>query len=109
MPYIHCISCCCYSSARSSPNPCGSWLACDAHTLVCQLHRSDAIAGKPAPTQAFAHSSVHVVNAPLRGVRRHLARTRQPYHRIKGPCEGLNNTKGWERRDVQQTRPDPGI
>ncbi|OPB19239.1 hypothetical protein BFW90_23720 [Pseudomonas fluorescens] len=109
MPYIHCISCCCYLSARSSPNPCGSWLACDADTSVCQLHRSDAIAGKPAPTQAFAHSSVHVVNAPLRGVRRHLARTRQPYHRIKGPCTGLNNTKGWERRDVQQTRPDPGI
>ena len=29
---------------------CGSWLACDAGTLVSQVHRVDAIAGKPAPT-----------------------------------------------------------
>ncbi|RZI21764.1 hypothetical protein EUX58_21735 [Pseudomonas sp. 770NI] len=29
---------------------CGSWLACDAGTSVIQLHRGDAIAGKPAPT-----------------------------------------------------------
>src|SRR5471032_2952657 len=29
---------------------CGSWLACDAGTSVCQVHRVDAIAGKPAPT-----------------------------------------------------------
>ena len=29
---------------------CGSWLACDADTPVCQIHRVDAIAGKPAPT-----------------------------------------------------------
>ncbi|PAU60285.1 hypothetical protein BZL43_06950 [Pseudomonas sp. PICF141] len=29
---------------------CGSWLACDADNGVCQLHRGDAIAGKPAPT-----------------------------------------------------------
>ncbi|TLG89977.1 hypothetical protein FEM54_19760 [Pseudomonas edaphica] len=28
---------------------CGSWLACDAGTSVDQLHRVDAIAGKPAP------------------------------------------------------------
>ncbi|PLR60297.1 hypothetical protein QCBJ_27990 [Pseudomonas sp. QC2] len=32
------------------PDSCGSWLACDADTLVYQSHRSDAIAGKPAPT-----------------------------------------------------------
>ncbi|RAH03152.1 hypothetical protein DJ480_07275 [Pseudomonas sp. Leaf98] len=31
---------------------CGSWLACDAGNSVCQLLRGDAIAGKPAPTQA---------------------------------------------------------
>ncbi|RAG99827.1 hypothetical protein DJ480_26070 [Pseudomonas sp. Leaf98] len=31
---------------------CGSWLACDAGTSVYQCHRGDAIAGKPAPTQA---------------------------------------------------------
>ncbi|KAB0477023.1 hypothetical protein F7R12_06225 [Pseudomonas tolaasii] len=30
--------------------PCGSWLACDADTLVYQVYRVDAIAGKPAPT-----------------------------------------------------------
>ncbi|QBQ13225.1 hypothetical protein DCC84_27365 [Pseudomonas sp. SXM-1] len=29
---------------------CGSWHACDAGNTVCQLHRGDAIAGKPAPT-----------------------------------------------------------
>jgi hypothetical protein len=29
---------------------CGSWLACDADTSVFQVHLSDAIAGKPAPT-----------------------------------------------------------
>src|SRR5471032_2300467 len=29
---------------------CGSWLACDAGTSVCQVHWVDAIAGKPAPT-----------------------------------------------------------
>ena len=29
---------------------CGSWLACDADTSVHQVHRVDAIAGKPAPT-----------------------------------------------------------
>ncbi|TVT90733.1 hypothetical protein FPT15_12945 [Pseudomonas sp. RGB] len=29
---------------------CGSWLACDAGTSVHQVHRVDAIAGKPAPT-----------------------------------------------------------
>ncbi|PSL90696.1 hypothetical protein C7U57_28795 [Pseudomonas sp. R9.37] len=29
---------------------CGRWLACDAGTSVCQVHRVDAIAGKPAPT-----------------------------------------------------------
>ncbi|OPA95010.1 hypothetical protein BFW87_13230 [Pseudomonas fluorescens] len=34
---------------------CGSWLACDAVTSVCQSHRSDAIAGKPAPTLARSH------------------------------------------------------
>ncbi|MRU49225.1 hypothetical protein FIV37_02720 [Pseudomonas gessardii] len=31
---------------------CGSWLACDAGTAVYQGDRGDAIAGKPAPTQA---------------------------------------------------------
>ncbi|RAI68405.1 hypothetical protein DOZ80_15710 [Pseudomonas fluorescens] len=29
---------------------CGSWLACDAGTSVCQVDRGAAIAGKPAPT-----------------------------------------------------------
>jgi hypothetical protein len=29
---------------------CGSWLACDADTSIFQVHRGDAIAGKPAPT-----------------------------------------------------------
>ncbi|MCK3823847.1 hypothetical protein E3O56_00160 [Pseudomonas sp. W2Aug9] len=29
---------------------CGSWLASDVGTSVIQLHRGDAIAGKPAPT-----------------------------------------------------------
>ncbi|KAB0474330.1 hypothetical protein F7R12_16075 [Pseudomonas tolaasii] len=30
-------------------------LARDAGTAVCQSHRGDAIAGKPAPTQARCH------------------------------------------------------
>ncbi|RAG99710.1 hypothetical protein DJ480_26480 [Pseudomonas sp. Leaf98] len=34
---------------------CGSWLACDSIISVCQLHLGDAIAGKPAPTQARSH------------------------------------------------------
>ncbi|OPA95323.1 hypothetical protein BFW87_14885 [Pseudomonas fluorescens] len=34
---------------------CGSWLACDAGTSVFQLHRGDAIAGKPAPTEVSSH------------------------------------------------------
>ncbi|PSL91830.1 hypothetical protein C7U57_23405 [Pseudomonas sp. R9.37] len=29
---------------------CGSWLACDADNSVNQVHRVDALAGKPAPT-----------------------------------------------------------
>ena len=29
---------------------CRSWLACDAGDAVCQVHRGDAIASKPAPT-----------------------------------------------------------
>ncbi|PRW86507.1 hypothetical protein C7A11_20630 [Pseudomonas simiae] len=32
---------------QTVPDPCGSWLACDAATSV---YRVDAIAGKPAPT-----------------------------------------------------------
>ncbi|KAA2232940.1 hypothetical protein FJD34_22635 [Pseudomonas brenneri] len=79
-----------------------------------QIERSALrfFASKLAPTVCRPPVSIcpgHVVNAPLRGVRRHLVCLRRPYHRIKGPCTGLNNTKGWERRDVQQTRPDPGI
>ncbi|TLG87307.1 hypothetical protein FEM54_31115, partial [Pseudomonas edaphica] len=31
---------------------CGSWLACDAGDSVFLKYRGDAIAGKPAPTQA---------------------------------------------------------
>ncbi|PJK33277.1 hypothetical protein CWC48_27785 [Pseudomonas sp. S10E 269] len=34
---------------------CGSWLACDTDTAVYQVDRGDAIAGKPAPTQAGCH------------------------------------------------------
>ncbi|PRA16573.1 hypothetical protein CQ014_13530 [Pseudomonas lurida] len=34
---------------------CRSWLACDADASVCQSHRSNAIAGKPAPTKARSH------------------------------------------------------
>ena len=33
----------------------GAGLARDACTAVYQVHRSDAIAGKPAPTQASSH------------------------------------------------------
>ncbi|MEA9992765.1 hypothetical protein QN404_28115, partial [Pseudomonas sp. RTS1] len=33
----------------------GAGLARDAGTSVCQSHRSDAIAGKPVPTQARSH------------------------------------------------------
>ena len=35
---------------------CGSWLACDAGASVYQVDRGDAIAGKPAPTQASSHT-----------------------------------------------------
>ncbi|PWE38974.1 hypothetical protein C9I49_27040 [Pseudomonas prosekii] len=41
--------------------------------------------------------SAHVVNAPLRGVRRHLTCLRRSYHRIKGHCrncQGLTETNG---------------
>ncbi|KAA8703658.1 hypothetical protein FIV38_00645 [Pseudomonas proteolytica] len=34
------------------PNKCRSWLACDGIASVCQIDRGDAIAGKPAPTEA---------------------------------------------------------
>ncbi|AZP70829.1 hypothetical protein EJJ20_12355 [Pseudomonas poae] len=34
------------------PALCGSWLACDENTSVHMKKRGDAIAGKPAPTQA---------------------------------------------------------
>jgi len=33
----------------------GAGLARDAATSVCQSHRSDAIAGKPAPTHPSSH------------------------------------------------------
>ncbi|AUO26000.1 hypothetical protein C0058_29995 [Pseudomonas sp. NC02] len=69
-------------------------------------------ASKLAPTNAGGH----VVNAPLRGVHRHLTSLRQPYHRIKGPLRRaaaptirLAHRRRWERRDVQQARPDPGL
>src|SRR5471032_1530719 len=43
---------------------CGSWLACDAGTSVCQVHRVDAIAGKPAPTfDRVQTSSTHLPDA----------------------------------------------
>ena len=52
----------------------------------------------------------HVVNAPLRGVRRHLGCLRQPYHRFKGQFKALSIIQAprrrWENRDVQQARPD---
>ncbi len=35
---------------ESGHSQCGSWLACDAGAVVWQEDRSDAIAGKPAPT-----------------------------------------------------------
>ncbi|KAA8698606.1 hypothetical protein FIV38_19990 [Pseudomonas proteolytica] len=47
---------------------CGSWLACDADTSVYQRYRGDAIAGKPAPTQARSHSGLCMSpNHPLLG------------------------------------------
>ncbi|PLR60155.1 hypothetical protein QCBJ_27235 [Pseudomonas sp. QC2] len=52
---------------------CGSWLACDAGTSVFQLHRVDAIAGKPAPTQARATLLIGVV--PVRAWASHQCDT----------------------------------
>ncbi|KAA8706652.1 hypothetical protein FIV38_02950 [Pseudomonas proteolytica] len=40
------VLCRCWPRRRT----CGSWLACDPGDSVCLSHRSDAIAGKPAPT-----------------------------------------------------------
>ncbi|NCE88565.1 hypothetical protein DK871_00240 [Pseudomonas sp. L13] len=40
---------------------CGSWLACDADASVCQPHLGDAIAGKPAPTQARSYRRISSV------------------------------------------------
>src|SRR5471032_3264878 len=37
---------------------CESWLACDTDDSVYRVHRGDAIAGKPAPTQASFPQSV---------------------------------------------------
>ncbi|TLG89478.1 hypothetical protein FEM54_21885 [Pseudomonas edaphica] len=42
---------------------CGSWLACDASTSVYQSNPGDAIAGKPAPTQASSHIFNRVFSA----------------------------------------------
>ncbi|AYF46546.1 hypothetical protein C9382_29905 [Pseudomonas aylmerensis] len=45
------------------PALCGSWLACDANTSVCQANRGEAIAGKPGshikpvPTFVFGVST----------------------------------------------------
>ncbi|AWA37647.1 hypothetical protein DBV33_03230 [Pseudomonas fluorescens] len=41
----------CATSVTDKPIPCGSGLARDADTSVLQIDRSDAIAGKPAPTE----------------------------------------------------------
>ncbi|MEB0189663.1 hypothetical protein QN410_34005, partial [Pseudomonas sp. Bout1] len=37
-------------SVKSQGKICRSWLAGDAGNSVFQIHRGDAIAGKPAPT-----------------------------------------------------------
>ncbi|MEB0189661.1 hypothetical protein QN410_33990, partial [Pseudomonas sp. Bout1] len=37
-------------SVKSKSKSCRSWLAGDAGDSVFQIHRGDAIAGKPAPT-----------------------------------------------------------
>jgi len=43
------------------PTYVGAGLARDSITSIYQLHRGDAIAGKPAPTQARSHISSCVV------------------------------------------------
>jgi hypothetical protein len=43
-----------FFSQFDNPIQCGSWLACDAGTSVFLTDRSDAIAGKPAPTLVFS-------------------------------------------------------
>ena len=66
---------------------CGSWLACDAGDAVWQVHRSDAIASKPAPTKDPAKPQVLLTMqnlwelACLRCWRRGLAGTPQRCHR----------------------------
>ncbi|QHG24555.1 hypothetical protein GDV60_17495 [Pseudomonas sp. DTU12.1] len=61
---------------------CGSWLACDVGASVDQLHRGDAIAGKPAPTKAISQTSQpgdsHPIEAPTQypsSIGRHPARS----------------------------------
>jgi hypothetical protein len=75
---------------------CGSWLACDAGDAVWQVHRSDAIASKPAPTKDPAKPQDSAGNADLwelaclRCGRRGLAGTPQRCHREQArshtPC-----------------------
>jgi hypothetical protein len=66
---------------------CGSWLACDAGGADWQVHRSDAIASKPAPTKVPGTPRIQLVmhylweQACLRCRRRGLAGTPQRCHR----------------------------
>ncbi|PRA18452.1 hypothetical protein CQ014_04090 [Pseudomonas lurida] len=44
---------------ETAQNLCGGWLACDADAAAWQVHRGDAIAGKPAPTKSRACAKSH--------------------------------------------------
>ena len=87
---------------RQHRKNCGNWLACDAGDAVWQVHRSDAIASKPAPTKDPAKPQVLLVMqnlwelACLRYWRRGLARTPQCCHRgqarsHKGSWQGTDS------------------
>ncbi|KAB0476787.1 hypothetical protein F7R12_05005 [Pseudomonas tolaasii] len=59
MPHeLACSAICPIGAIDSLRSKRGSWLACDAGTSVCQVHRGDAIASKPAPTQGHIRIAI---------------------------------------------------
>ncbi len=46
----------------TTPTTCGSWLACDAFTSVCQKYRGDAIAGKPGSHTSRGQHAAWITN-----------------------------------------------
>src|SRR5471030_1094532 len=74
---------------KPTQNTCGSWLACDKGNSMRQSKRGDAIAGKPAPTQARSHRLLCVVSAFTRRTIQRQNRMRIRHH----GCKGINHPR----------------